>query len=606
MVSFVFLSLLSLGALSYIFINDSVEKSLEEHAMLASILARDVEQTLESNISRLVDTYISGAVNFEDDDTGPERDALKTVYRYSMFSDGVFIVNRHGDVVVTYPYRSGDMVNARSVPAIEGALFAGKVIVSDVYTDSRTRRKFIYAVAPLKDPGGIVIGAVGGRIDPTNYVFSQVIRSASVVEGTVIELVDSRGAVIASNQMDRVLTMSDHNKFMGRLINTGKPDIVRCHRCHTGKDGDSGRSADILAFSPVRLAPWGVAVRTPEEAVMGPTSNMLWATLTIGAVLVVFAVVLAAILSRSIALPISQLTNTTRMIALGELDSPVDFRGDCEVGVLADSLEIMRQKLRSFVDDSKRYSRRLESEVAERTEELTERKAQLGALLDELLDTQEEERKRIARELHDETAQTVAVLGMSIEMALQALMEGQLEPAMLMDLRSRVGLLLDDIGRIIKDLRPPVLDDLGLESALGWFMDRYMRGRAIGYYLDVHGIEPGTFDKSSELRVFRMVQEALVNTARHSDATHVSVHIKRKGDEVDIEVVDNGVGFDVDRAAAPEKDDYDGGFGLLGIRERVEQMGGVIEIISAPGEGTGIYITVPVSETLPEVANAKD
>jgi len=603
--SSVLVSLASLGILSYVLVRGSIERSFEEHAIFASMISGEIDYDLQANTSRLHDIYLSGKVDLDDGDMSPERESLKTVYKYSIFSDGVFIVDRQGDTRITYPYRTEDLTNALSVPAIEKALFGGNIEISDVYTDNRTGKKFIYVVVPIKGHDGAVTGAVGGMIDPTDYVFSKVIRNAPYKEEHIIELVDSRGAVIASNRVDRILTLSDHNRFMEGLIASGRPVTVRCHRCHamSGEKKVPERS-DILVFSPLSSAPWGVVIRMPEDVAFKPTRGLLRAILALGVVLIASSLFLAAGLSRSIVLPVQKLTRSTRMIADGELESPVEGGGEDEIGELADSLETMRGKLSGLVNASLEYSSTLEAEVEERTREAVMRKKQLASLLDEIIMTQEDERKRIAQELHDDTAQTIAALGMSIDIAVQALEDNRLRPQMLMELREKISLLLDDVGRIIKNLRPSVLDDLGLGPALHWIMDRQLRPRGIRYYIDTDAIGQGTFKKQSELSVFRMIQEAISNVVKHSEATHVSLSFKEKGGEIQIEVIDNGVGFKPEDVERQMQNDDLKGFGILGIRERVEQLGGEIEIVSSPGDGTGIYITVPAMNM--EMANGKD
>jgi len=600
-------SLASLGLLGYLFVRASVNHSFEDHATFASMISSEIDYNLEANITRLLDIHLSGKIDMADGDMSPEREALKTVHTYSIFSDGVFLVNRRGDVMLTYPYRLDELVNALSIPAIERALHGGQVVVSDVYTDARTGKKYIYVVVPIKELSGRIYGAVGGMIDPTRYVFSQVIRNSPHESTHIIDLVDSHGAVIASSHLDRILTLSDHNRFMEGLIASGSPATVRCHRCHMDDQGrEMPERTDILVFSPLSIAPWGVAIRMPEKEAFRPTSGLVRAILAIGAVLIASALFLAASLSRSIADPVLSLTKATREIASGELDKQVLVNGEDEIGELAESLESMRKKLNVLVRESYKYSELLEEEVAERTQEVVQRKKQLASLLDEIIVTQEDERRRIAQELHDDTAQTIAAIGMSLDVAVHALANSELKPTMLIDLRQKVNSLLDGIGRIIKDLRPSVLDDLGLESALRWMLDRQLMSRGLGYYLDAEDMDNIILDKKSELSVFRMIQEALSNVVKHSEATHVSLAVKKKGDEIIIEVIDNGVGFnlaDVNRSVS--SDDLKG-FGLLGIRERVEQMGGEMEIVSSPGEGTGIYIIVPAKGPDLEAVNGKD
>jgi signal transduction histidine kinase len=604
----VLVSLASLGVLGYLYVRSSVNHSFEDHAELSSTIASEIDYNLEENIWRLLEVYLTGDADLMGGDLAEERENLKVLYKYSIFSGGVFIVDRHGDIRMTYPYLPEDMANILSVPAIDRALFSGMEVVSDVYTDARTGRKYIYVIVPVKSHSGGILGAVGGMIDPTKYAFSQVIRSAPYTDKHIIELVDSRGAVIASNRLDRVLTLSDHNRFMEGLIASGKPATVRCHRCHaTGQEvTEKPERSDILVFAPLAMASWGVVIRMPEEVVFQPTRGLVKATLAVGAVLVATALFLAAGLSRSIADPVYRLTRATRRIAGGELERPVEISGEDEIGELAESLEGMRRKLFFLVSESTEYSNMLENEVGERTRELLLKKRQLASLLQEMIATQEDERRRIAQELHDDTAQSIAALGMAIDMAVKALEDKNLTPDMLMELRVRVSTLLDDIGRIIKNLRPSVLDDLGLESALEWMLDRNLKPRGISYFLDADGIGKGTLSKQAELSVFRMMQEALNNVVKHSEATHVSMGIKKMGQEVRIEVLDDGVGYDIEEVSSLRPHEDLIGFGMLGMRERVEQLGGEMEVVSSPGEGTAIYMTVPAMEVEQEIHNGKD
>jgi len=604
----VLVSLSSLGVLGYLYVRSSVDHSFEDHADFASIIVREIDYSLEENIWRLLEVYLSGTVDLTEGDMSRERDALKVLYKYSIFSGGVFIVDRNGEVRLTYPYLPEDMTNILSVPAIDKALFSGQEVVSDVYTDERTGRRYIYVVVPVKDESGEISGAMGGMIDPTDFAFSQVIRGAPYNAEHIVELVDSRGAVIASNRLDRVLTISDHNKFMEVLIASGKPATVRCHRCHASEQeaGEKPRRSDVLVFEPLTMASWGVVIRMPEELVFKPTRGLIRATLAVGAVLVATSLFLAAGLSRSIADPVQRLTRATRRIAGGELGRPVDVRGDNEIGELAESLEAMRRKLESLVNGSTQYSRMLEDEVSERTRELVLRKKQLAALLDEIIVAQEDERKRIAQELHDDTAQSIAALGMSIDIAVHALSDNKLSVDMLMELRVRVSSLLDEIGRIIKNLRPSVLDDLGLESALEWMLDRNLKQRGISFFLDAEGISNGVFSKQAELSVFRMMQEALNNVIRHSEATHVSMSVRKSGLDIQISVLDNGVGFDADEVSGGRARHDLKGFGMMGMRERVQQLGGEMEVVSSPGEGTAIYMRVPSRDVEKEIHNGKD
>jgi signal transduction histidine kinase len=210
---------------------------------------------------------------------------------------------------------------------------------------------------------------------------------------------------------------------------------------------------------------------------------------------------------------------------------------------------------------------------------------------------QEEERKRIARELHDETSQALAAVGMSLEVAVMALNHEELTPKMLTEIHSKVSGLVDGINRIIHNLRPPVLDDLGLEAAIKWLFERQLNSRGIRYSMDTEGLAQVTLEDKTELRLFRIVQEAITNIIRHSRAHFVCFSAKSHSGQLTVNIIDTGIGFDIEKGM--NSIGLDGsleGYGLLGMRERVLHMNGNLEIYSYPNEGTQLHIAIPTSK----------
>jgi len=204
---------------------------------------------------------------------------------------------------------------------------------------------------------------------------------------------------------------------------------------------------------------------------------------------------------------------------------------------------------------------------------------------------QEEERRRLARELHDGVGQTLTALALELERTRQKLArEGAPE------LAGRVGegielarQALDEIRELSRLLRPPVLDDLGLPAALSWLARSLGERTGLEVALAVDGID-GELDPDLATLVFRLVQEALTNVLRHSGAASAEVAVRRTPRALELRVADAGRGFD---AAAALADGEAAGSGLRGMRDRLELFGGRLTIASSPGRGTAVAATVP-------------
>ncbi len=595
--------LVSLGIISQLSVNNSIERSLEKRLMLASIISRYFDYILETNLTRLYDISISGRVDFSDQDWVPETVALKTAYEYSIFTDRIFLLDRHGNVVLNYPLQESTKVNLLSIPVVSRIMGEGKPLVSDVFTMEPTKKKVILALVPLKDKNGETIGVAGGEINPTNYLFNQMIKSIPTETTTFIELVDSQGIIIASNIPKRILTCSDHNQFLGKLIATRQSSVSTCHRCHLEAESPQPRTQDMLAFSPLSVAPWGVSLREPQETVFSPAITLRRNFIILGIIALGAALVLAMGMSRSIVRPIQLLIQASKRLGQGDLHEPIAIRSRDETGVLADSFELMRQKLAASLARIQRQNVELEQRVQERTEELELSRKKLAGLYRKNISVQEEERKRIARELHDETSQSLNAILISLDTLNMVQDQGDVSSTHLQKLRKNVVATLQGIHQLIKDLRPPVLDDLGLESAIRWMLEGHLGTRGIGYFFETQGACPplpsnggkGAVDSATlELTLFRVIQEAVINIVKHADAKHVFVSLVFHESCVEAEIEDDGRGFDVASVYTTLETERDtSSFGLLGMKERVALLDGRLTICSRPNEGTHISLIVP-------------
>jgi two-component system sensor histidine kinase UhpB len=216
-----------------------------------------------------------------------------------------------------------------------------------------------------------------------------------------------------------------------------------------------------------------------------------------------------------------------------------------------------------------------------------------------VLAAQEDERRRVARELHDTVAQDLAALRLTLE-RLSA--PGRASTQELQALEGRAREMLDTVRRITLDLRPAVLDAMGFLPALQWQFERVQRDNGLKGAFTLDG-EPRELDPQLSLRLFRIFQECLQNVALHAQAEHVFVTVAFEADRVVLVTEDDGTGFDLARARrAPDENGR--GLGLLGMQERAKILGGSVVLDTAPGEGTTVRVEVPVKPARPAEASS--
>jgi signal transduction histidine kinase len=211
-----------------------------------------------------------------------------------------------------------------------------------------------------------------------------------------------------------------------------------------------------------------------------------------------------------------------------------------------------------------------------------------SARLQQQVESAEKERERWARELHDDALQGLAAIRISLATALQSSDEAR--PARIEraagETLERLEEQINDLNRLINDLRPAALERLGLTGALEALAEESSARGGIEVEASVEiGAEP---NGDEERIVYRLVQEALTNVIKHAHASHVDVTARSVGGEIQISVSDNGEGFDPLAATT--------GRGLRGMQERIELLGGRIEVSSRPGAGTEITATVPLGK----------
>ena len=239
-----------------------------------------------------------------------------------------------------------------------------------------------------------------------------------------------------------------------------------------------------------------------------------------------------------------------------------------------------------------KQSRQLAIEHQELEALVTERTAELQKLTQRLLKVQDEERRRIARDLHDSTGQTLAALKMSIMLLQQSCKEDSPKLALVSEVEALADQALEEIRTMSYLLHPPLLDEVGFACAAEWYIEGFSKRSGINVKAEIANSRE-RLPRSMEVALFRVLQESLTNVHRHSGASEASIHFKQQGEAVILEVRDFGKGIPEERLRLLRAVNADTGVGLAGMRERLHELNGELEIES-DSRGTSMRATVPL------------
>jgi signal transduction histidine kinase len=287
-------------------------------------------------------------------------------------------------------------------------------------------------------------------------------------------------------------------------------------------------------------------------------------------IVLVMSLLAATFLTFILTRPILDLVDATRAVGQGDFSRRVRRWANDEIGELAEAFNQMTAEL-------------------ERADEVrTERELLRRQLLERVIAAQEEERRRISRELHDSTSQSLTSLMVGLR-TLDGICDNPQVHIQAKELRNVTEQILDDVHTLAVQLRPAVLDDLGLAAALERLAHDWSRRYQIRADFLVH-IGEERLPETIETALYRIIQEALTNIARHAQAMSVSLLVERRTQDVVAVIEDDGLGFDTALIQG------EGHLGLAGIRERAELLGGSLTIESTPGSGTSLFVQLPLAQ----------
>lgn len=581
--------LVALGAASWMSLGALSAQLAEERQLLAASFANHVDDLLRANLELLQGVASAPRVDPAADDDAPERAALRAAILHAHVMRAVLVLDREGRVVVDEPSRDEvRRLEASVVAAARVAMTGERPAVTSLSGEGP--RRSVYLLVPIFDWRGRPVGLVAGEIDPTAAGFTGLVRLFRARRGGRVELVDAQGIVLATTEAGRQFTESRDAGAVGAALADARAGN---RRPATRVDGSEG----TLALAPLARAPWVIVVREQADESLAVVATFRRQLLLLGPVLLGLGLLVAWGAARSVTRPVVLLTEAAEKIGSGDLGDPIPSLGRDEVGRLAGALEGMRVDLKRSLEEVERANTELERRVAERTEELAHlnralqaREQWRGQLLSRVIAAQEDERKRIARELHDETSQTLSVLAMGLETACTTLPEGAIRER-LSEAKALTVRALDELHRLIYDLRPSILDDLGLLPAIRWYAERHLTPLGITVRSECADLER-RLPVELAVAIFRVVQEIVTNIVKHAEAETVLIQCGPIDGDLLIEIEDDGRGFDPH--AVSVSGDTARGLGLLGMRERVELVGGQITIDSAPGRGVYVTVRVPL------------
>lgn len=388
---------------------------------------------------------------------------------------------------------------------------------------------------------------------------------------------------------------------VGLTLDNQDPTCQPCHRLPPAERPGSvvvtlgGATRVFRSMTPVRNQPECQACHPSTQPIIGllltdiymapleaPLSSDLQENIWwwLGTILVA-VVVVNLVLSRLVLRRLRRVVETLGGFGRGQLDLRLPPEPADEIGQLTAAFNDMAARIQSEDREIRNLSQNLARQGQLRQE-----------LLKRLFQAQEDERRRIARDLHDDLGQDLAGLGMRLEAAEQS-WGGEQEPARtkLAEARALIARISQIVHAMILSLRPSTLDDLGLEAAVRAQAERTLREAGLQVEVYTRGLG-GRLPQESETALFRVFQEAMSNIARHAHAHHVHLSLEIQDGLFEGEILDDGIGFELDQASPSGRNLR--GMGLLGMRERAEQFGGTLDIRSRPGHGTRILIRLPI------------
>ncbi len=558
------------------------EDQQEAMAMAARNRTRIATATIEDELSSLRAGLflLAGAVTSRNSDLGDFHGRAKDAF---------------GDMTVVLTDVAGHEIVNTKVPFGQKLPDNPDVDTIRYVADTRLPRIADMSMDPITNRPAVTINVPVARNDQLVYVLSldisptlpRILSQLDLPDGWIATVIDRRGYLIGRSR--------DADRFVGDFA---RPEFLQ--KIQSAREGwVPGVSREgvplFTAFAHTRLGGWTVSAGIPRDILLAPVRQTINTLILLGGLTLALAIVLAVMFGRRIASPVIGLVPVAEAVGLGNpaILPPTNLT---EANVVAQSLRNASERLRGAAAEQAAATmalRQSEQKYRALAEDLAQVDAERTGLLNRMVLTQENERKRIARELHDSLAQYLTALHLKLDTLGQVDSDEAPRRGTLNELRSLLSELGRAVNRMAFELRPVILDEQGFQSAVEHYLEDWaeMAHLEVDTQIDLGG---GALPPVVEMTLFRVLQEAATNVLRHAQATRVAIILEAEIRRVRLIVEDNGKGFPVRNnepalAVGPQ-------FGLMGIRERLALVHGDLDVESTPDHGTTLFITIPLEQ----------
>jgi signal transduction histidine kinase len=548
------------GTVWVVFVPGLRQERVDDRLLLARTIAQSLDVTISQSIQGLgrLATDLPLAL--------PEAAAGLRAFRFqSPFAEAAYLLDHQAALL------AADPAAAQPLPA--SWLGYHEAVTPLVRKPGDGERPVLAIVQPFKRDGRAYY--LVAEMNPQHSTLNQFLRDLKPSASMHVVVIDENGIVLASPDPAHLLKPLPGADAFAERIRGHRPLVIEDQPAPL-VPGPRGEAA-LTVMAPLQFAAWGVVIEQSNEFAFAGLDATGRAWLLTGAGLALMGVLLARTLSRSVVRPIRQLSQQATAMRGGDLATPITVTGDYEIEALAGTLDEARARLRATLEQLQAFNVRLEEQVLARTKVIVQQDEQRKVLVRRMLGATEDERRRLARELHDEIAQLLTV----IQLSLHRINLDTPEMRTASDLLVRTQ---KEIHRIIYDLRPSLLDDLGLPTAMRSYARDHLATQGLRVNLEIEdGLPPRP---EIETVVFRIYQELVTNILRHAGAEQVSIELYERDARLVLSVEDDGRGFDPDAKSE--------GAGLTGMRERAALVNGTIRFDSGPDVGTLVVLEIPL------------
>jgi signal transduction histidine kinase len=541
---------------------------LNSSMAIAKVIEANLVEKIDSTEHLLLTLAESPSIRAQD--ARATRQLLIDVFPLHQNVLNLAAVRQDGSVFATVVWDGQEPYSIAADPQFQQAVNTEQRAISGRLISTATDQRAVRLMVPYRNEEGQVIGALMVEMSLSQLQHS--LAAIGIQEGATFIVTDSDGMVLIHPNYKHVYEGANFAEL---------PPVQAALR---GEEGTAehlnplDQRPWLWAYAPVRRTSWAVVVGYPTAVAYPPMQNTLIRGLMSLLATVVLAGLVAFLLSRQLTKPLNELTHRALAIADGNLEQRVRVHGSGELRQLARAFNVMSENLTAYM-----------TELASAKEELGQKAQRLRHLLMRTISLQEEERQRIAADIHDGFSQLILGALYETEAAKEAIATN---PTLAQEKLTNAQELLEqtstEMRQVIYDLRPPLLDDIGLIAALERYLNRYRGRTGIGVVMKISGSR-ARLPAEVEMALYRITQEALHNIYKHAQTDQATVQLDFSAHWVCMTIQDQGVGFD----PAVVQDGGSERLGLTGMQERAESVGAYLQIQSTPGQGTAVFLEVP-------------